>query len=123
MARFGDLEAAIMEVVWAAKAPLRVREVADQLDRDPRLAFTTVQTVMENLYRKGWLNRRKTGRAHWYVPVRTREDYVAALMGEALAVAGDRAAVLVRMVEDMDPAEVAQLRAALDAAVGGEAPR
>jgi predicted transcriptional regulator len=51
MARFGDLEAAIMDVVWAAAAPVRVREVAEQLNRDRPLAFNTVQTVMENLYR------------------------------------------------------------------------
>ena len=55
MARFGELEAAIMDVVWAAGAPVRVREVSDQLNRDRRLAFNTVQTVMEILYRKGWL--------------------------------------------------------------------
>lgn len=123
MPRFGDLEAAIMDVMWAAASPLRVREVASQLNRDRPLAFTTVQTVMENLYRKGWLSRRKTGRAYWYVPVRSREDYVAVLMGEALAVADDRAATLLRLLEDMDPAEVAQLRAALDAATGGGASR
>ena len=62
MARFGDLEAAIMDVVWAAGEPVRVREVSDQLNRDRALAFNTVQTVMENLYHKGWLNRAKNGR-------------------------------------------------------------
>ncbi len=123
MARFGDLEAAVMDVMWAAEAPVRVRQVADQLNRDRPLAFNTVQTVMENLYRKGWLSRQKAGRAHWYVPVRSREDYVASLMAEALAVADDRAATLVRLLEDMDPAEIAQLRAALDAATAGQAPR
>ena len=67
MARFGDLEAAIMDVVWAAAAPVRVREVSEQLNRDRPLAFNTVQTVMENLYRKGWLGRHKDGRAYQYV--------------------------------------------------------
>jgi predicted transcriptional regulator len=123
MARFGELEAAIMDVVWAAEAPVRVREVADQLNRDRPLAFNTVQTVMENLYRKGWLSRHRSGRAYWYVPVRSREDYVAGLMSEALAVARDPAATLMRLVGDLDPAEVVQLRAALDAAVDGESAR
>jgi predicted transcriptional regulator len=120
MARFGDLEAAIMDVMWPAGRPLRVREVADELNRDRPLAFNTVQTVMENLFRKGWLNRRKDGRAYWYVAARSREDYVAGLLGEALAVARDPAATLVRLVEDLDPAEIAQLRAALDAAADRE---
>jgi predicted transcriptional regulator len=122
MARFGDLEAAIMDVMWAASGPLRVREVADELNRARPLAFNTVQTVMENLFRKGWLNRQKSGRAYWYVTVRSREDYVAGLLGEALAVAQDPAATLVRLVEDLEPREIAQLRVALDAAAERESP-
>ena len=47
MARFGDLEAAIMDAMWAAAGPLRVREVADELNRDRPLAFNTVQTVID----------------------------------------------------------------------------
>ena len=117
MARFGDLEAAIMDVVWAAAAPVRVREVCEQLNHDRPLAFNTVQTVMENLYRKGWLNRHKDGRAYWYEPVRSREDYVAQLMTEALSAADDPAATLVRLVGNMEPGEIATLRAALDAAI------
>ena len=120
MSRFGDLEAAIMDVMWAAEKPLRVREVADELNRDRPLAFNTVQTVMENLFRKGWLNRRKNGRAYWYATAASREDYVARLLGEALAVARNPAATLMRLVEDLDAAEVAQLRAALAAAAEGE---
>jgi predicted transcriptional regulator len=109
-----------MDVMWAAGRQLRVREVADELNRDRPLAFNTVQTVMENLFRKGWLNRHKDGRAYWYVTARSREDYVARLLGEALAVARDPGATLVRLVEDLDPAEIAQLRAALDAAANRE---
>jgi predicted transcriptional regulator len=123
MARFGDLEAAIMDVMWAADSPLRVREVAGELNQNRPLAFNTVQTVMENLFRKGWLNRQKDGRAYWYVTVRSREDYVAGLMGEALAVARDPAATLVRLVEDLEPDEIARLRVALDAAAERESPR
>jgi predicted transcriptional regulator len=120
MARFGDLEAAIMDVVWAAAAPVRVREVAEQLNRDRPLAFNTVQTVMENLYRKGWLERRKDGRAYFYVAARSREDYADGLLAEALSAAPDPAATLVRLVGDLEPGEAARLRAALDAAAGRE---
>ena len=116
MARFGDLEASIMDVVWAAGTPVRVREVSDQLNKDRPLAFNTVQTVMENLFRKGWLTRRQNGRASWYEAARSRDDYVGQLLHEALAVAPDPAATLVRLVGGMDPAEIASLRAALDAA-------
>ena len=123
MARFGDLEAAIMDVVWAAAAPVRVREVSEQLNRDRPLAFNTVQTVMENLYRKGWLERRKDGRAYWYTAERSRDDYAAGLVAEALTAAADPAATLVRLVGELEPGEAARLRAALDAAVERELPR
>ena len=123
MGRFGDLEAAIMDVVWAAGAPVRVREVSERLNRDRPLAFNTVQTVMEILYRKGWLGRRKDGRAYWYTAERSRDDYAAGLLAEALSAAGDPAATLVRLVGDLDPGEAARLRAALDAAVDRESPR
>ena len=120
MARFGDLEAAIMDVVWDAAAPVRVREVSEQLNRDRPLAFNTVQTVMENLYRKGWLERRKDGRAYWYTAERSRDDYAAGLVAEALIAAADPAATLVRLVGELEPGEAARLRAALDAAVERE---
>jgi len=123
MARFGDLEAAIMDVVWAAGAPVRVREVSEQLNRDRPLAFNTVQTVMENLYRKGWLERRKDGRAYWYTAERSRDDYAAGLVAEALTAAADPAATLVRLVGELEPGEAARLRAALDAAVERESPQ
>lgn len=123
MARFGDLEAAIMDVVWTAGAPVRVREVSEQLNRGRPLAFNTVQTVMENLYRKGWLERHKDGRAYWYVAKRSRDDYAAGLLAEALSAAEDPAATLVRLVGDLEPDEAVRLRAALDAAADGESPR
>jgi len=112
-----------MDVLWAAGEPLRVREVAAGLHRDRPLAFNTVQTVTENLFRKGWLTRDRDGRAWRYQAARSREDYVAGLLAEALAAASDPAATLVRLVEDLDPAEAAQFRAALDAATQGGSPR
>ena len=121
MARFGDLEASIMDVVWGATVPVRVREVSDRLNQDRPLAFNTVQTVMENLYHKGWLARCKNGRVYWYHAVRSRDDYVGQLLSEALSVTPDPTATLVRLVGGMDPAEIASLRAALDAATSGPA--
>jgi hypothetical protein len=54
--------------------------------------------------------------------VLTREDYTARLMHEALAVSDDRAGVLARFVEGIDPADAAALAAALQEAVATEEP-
>ncbi len=119
MRSFGELEAAIMDVVWAAERPLLVREVLDRLRRTPEPAYTTVQTVMDILHRKGWLTRSRDGRAYRYEPAASREDYTAGLIGAVLAATPDRAATLVRLVETMDASEVATLREALSAAKPG----
>lgn len=116
MRPFGELEAAIMDVVWSAAEPITIREVKDRLSQDPERAYTTVQTVVDILHRKGWLSRARDGKAHRYVPSRSREDYTAALLGEALTTTTDRTGALLRLVETMDDDEVATLRAALDAA-------
>src|SRR6266567_2358688 len=114
MARFGDLEAVIMDRVWAAEGGVLVRDVVDDLNRQREIAYTTVQTVMEILRRKGWLSREREGRAHRYMAAATRDDYTAGLMDEALGQVPDRAAALLRFVERMEPAEIEELRRALD---------
>ena len=108
---FGDLEATVMDLLWSADRPLLVREVLDLLPARP--AYTTVMTVMDNLHRKGWLDRRRDGRAWRYEPALTRQAYTARLMHEALAVSDDRAGVLARFVAEIDPADAAALAAAL----------
>jgi len=113
---FGELEAAIMDVIWSADEPIPIRQVLTELDRDPEPAYTTVQTVMDILYRKGWLIRQKHGRAFLYTASTSREDYTAGLLGEVLATTPDRTGALLRLVETMEASEVAALRAALDAA-------
>ncbi|MGW4106230.1 BlaI/MecI/CopY family transcriptional regulator [Streptomyces sp. NPDC004976] len=121
MAQFGELEAAIMDGVWAAGRPLRVREILEYLDRDPEPAYNTVHTVTEVLHRKGWLSKKKDGRAYRYGATTSREEYVAGLMGEALAVAEDRTATLARFVQQMQPGEAEELHRLLGQAVAREA--
>jgi predicted transcriptional regulator len=112
---FGELEAAIMDVVWDAAEPVSTRQVLGQLTQERPLAYTTVQTVMEILHRKGWLSRVRDGRAFVYRPTASREEYAAGLIDQVFASGADRTATLVKLAEAMDPAEVAELRKALAA--------
>jgi predicted transcriptional regulator len=114
---FGELEAAIMDRVWLAGRPVLVREIWAGLRPEREPAFNTVQTVMEILYRKGWLAREKHGRAYRYWATVSREDYTAGLMGEALEASPDRVAALRSFVGRIDPAEARQLRRMLDQAL------
>jgi predicted transcriptional regulator len=86
---FGELEMAIMDVMWATHHPCVVREVRDRLDYNKPLAYTTVMTVMNILHRKGVLQRTKHGRAWRYWPVEGREEHDARVMNEVLGSGGD----------------------------------
>ena len=118
MRRFGELEAVIMDRLWEWGRPVPVREVVDDLRKDRPLAYTTVMTVMENLYRKGWLRRQRDGRAWRYEPTGSRSGYTAALMNEALGTSADRRTALAHFVLQMSPHDAALLQQALDQARG-----
>ncbi|MFF1738286.1 BlaI/MecI/CopY family transcriptional regulator [Streptomyces mirabilis] len=113
MRRLGDLEAEIMDRLWTWDRPATVREVVDDLNKTRPIAYTTVMTVTNILYTKGWLLRGMQGRAWLYAPVRSREAYAAALMEDGLGESKDRSAALRYFVENMSQEEVAALRRAL----------
>jgi predicted transcriptional regulator len=53
----GSLESQIMEVIWIKHAPIKVREVYEELSKKRKIAYTTVMTTMNILYEKGLLDR------------------------------------------------------------------
>ncbi|MGH3569166.1 MAG: BlaI/MecI/CopY family transcriptional regulator [Pseudonocardia sp.] len=109
MPSLGELERAVMDILWAADGACTARDVQDALgSRD--LATTTVLTVLSRLERKGLVSRRRDGRAHRYSSVASREDHVAELMRDALDRAPDRGAVLARFLGSIPAAERAALR-------------
>ncbi|MCW2641987.1 MAG: CopY family transcriptional regulator [Dactylosporangium sp.] len=112
---FGELEAVIMDRLWARGEPATVREVLTDLRQHREIAYTTVLTVMENLHKKGVLRREPAGRANRYVPMKSREQYVAQMMGQALEDSGDRAEALMHFVGRMTLDDAAALRSALSA--------
>ncbi|MEV7546273.1 MULTISPECIES: BlaI/MecI/CopY family transcriptional regulator [unclassified Streptomyces] len=114
--RLGELEAEIMDRVWQWERPASVREIVDDINRGRQVAYTTVMTVADILHRKGWLSREKSGRAWMYQAVRSREEYTAALMQDALGDSQDRRATLLRFVERMSHEDVEALDEALRAA-------
>jgi predicted transcriptional regulator len=114
--RLGDLERAVMDVLWDRAAGtttgITVREVAEAL-RDRELAYTTVMTVLDRLAGKGMVEREREGRAWSYRPAATREAYIAQLMLDALDLAGSRDAALIRFARSVTGTEAEVLRAAL----------
>jgi predicted transcriptional regulator len=78
----GPLELMVMEIVWA-RPHSSVRDVSSHLERP--LAYTTVMTTLDRLYKKGMLVRRKDDRAFVYTASLTRDDWGRKQAGELVA--------------------------------------
>jgi BlaI family transcriptional regulator, penicillinase repressor len=65
---FGELEQAVMDVLWESPTALSVRDVQAAVAGERELAYTTVMTVMDRLAKKGQLLRELDGRAWRYSP-------------------------------------------------------
>ena len=71
-----------MEVLWA-RGESNVRDVADRLGRP--LAYTTVMTTLDRLFKKGLLARRKCDRAFLYSAALNRTEWEHKRAGDFVA--------------------------------------
>jgi predicted transcriptional regulator len=78
----GRLENEVMEVLWSSREG-RVQDVVESLKR--RLAYTTVMTTLDRLFKKGLLDRKKQERAFVYSPRLTRPEWERLRAGSLVA--------------------------------------
>ena len=78
----GHLETTVMEILWEHGAS-NVRDVSQRLVRP--LAYTTVMTTLDRLYKKGLLDRRKQDRAFLYTPLYSRREWEQKCAGDFMA--------------------------------------
>jgi predicted transcriptional regulator len=78
--RLGPLEARLLEALWE-RGHATVRDLADGPCQD--LAYTTVMTTLDRLFKKHLLLRQADGRAFRYTPRFTREQLHREAAGEA----------------------------------------
>ena len=78
----GDLEAEIMELVWARPAGqgVMVREIFEILYERRHLAYTTIMNTMTRLARKNLLRVEKAEQAYVYYPNFTQEEFISRLL-------------------------------------------
>lgn len=107
LAQLGKLESEVMERIWA-RGEISVREL--HLELAARLAYTTVMTTLDRLYKKGLLQRRKVGKAFYYAPAMTQEDYhrtlTRHLVGMVLEDGADKNVVLSSFVNAVSEADL-----------------
>jgi predicted transcriptional regulator len=79
---FGVLERDVLRVLWTS-GDLAVRNVQARLSRE--VAYTTVMTTLDRLFKKGVLARRQAGRAFLYSAALTRAQLQAQMAGGVLS--------------------------------------
>ena len=108
----GETEIEVLNIVWRL-GRASVSEVRDVIGRD--LAHNTVQTVMRNLSRKGYLAAELVGKTHFYTPRKREEQVKRGILRRMVAsVFGGSQLELIRALvaeeKDLGPEEVEELR-------------
>lgn len=110
----GDLEARIMQALWALKRPVPARAVHARVSRDHRVELLTVVTVLNKLVAKGLLDRSRENKLLHYRAVYTREEFTrhaSRRVVEGILSLGPAAvsASLVDVLAKRDPDQLAEL--------------
>ena len=72
--RLAQVEWEIMEGVWQSTKPVSAREILTRLHPNGVKAYTTVQTILNNLTGKGFLEKEKIGLVNFYTPIVSRDE-------------------------------------------------
>jgi len=70
----GELEKQIMDIVWECRS-CSARDVLIKLEKDRKLAYTTVATILQRLHDKGFLTRKEDKSGYVYSPKLSKESY------------------------------------------------
>ena len=106
----GPLESKVLNVLWGQARAVTVRHVHLAF---PELAYTTLMTTLDRLYRKGILLRRRRGRAFAYEPRCSRDELLSKRLSghvtDLLAASGASTAILSTLVRAVGRKDVALL--------------
>ncbi|MEU5883291.1 BlaI/MecI/CopY family transcriptional regulator [Spirillospora sp. NPDC047279] len=115
--QLGKREAEVLASLAAANGFIAVSALRDRLDGDP--AYTTVNTILTRLFRKGLVERTLCGRHYEYKLAVNESKLVADRMHEHLRYAHDPSDALGAFVQNLSVAEAKALREIL-AGLGDE---
>lgn len=96
-----------MRTLWRRGKPGNVEDVRKALPKRHRGAYTTVQTILNRLARRGLLVRERQGKVIFYEPQVSEADYYSRSVRRTLAQASDdaRRTALAQLVGDMTVSE------------------
>ena len=111
------LELQIMQTLWELKTGT-VQQVQERLLPNTKLAYTTVQTMLTVLHRKGKVNRKLIGKAHEYAPSVSQRTAATAAVRDLVRRFFDGSAqqLVMELVhsKDLSPEKLAELARELE---------
>src|ERR1700730_1911685 len=116
------LELRIMQVLWET-GPATVQIVHEKLSGE-RLAYTTVQTMLNVLHRKGKAKRTLRGKAYEYQPLLSRENANSQAVGDLVdrLFGGSVEGLVMNLVKthQLDPRNLKRLKTLIEEQQKGE---
>jgi predicted transcriptional regulator len=110
-----ELELEILKVLWA-ESPLPVRDVRTRLQSESgrELSHSSVITMLNIMFRKGYLRRKRDGKAFLFSPKIEKDRVTRGMTSDLLSRVfdGSASAMVLNMIEtaDLDSGELAELR-------------
>ncbi|MBI2420970.1 MAG: BlaI/MecI/CopY family transcriptional regulator [Candidatus Levybacteria bacterium] len=69
-----ELEQLVMNIIWTKKNS-SVKDVVEALQKEKKLAYTTVATILQRLFSKGLVTRKEHKFGYIYSPKLSKEKY------------------------------------------------
>jgi BlaI family penicillinase repressor len=105
-------ELAIMQTLWST-SQASIREIQEAIPEPGRPAYTTIQTVVYRLEKKGALRRvKKIGNFHVFAALVPREAAQRRLLDELLALFGGRTQPLIAQLAESGQLTLDDIKAA-----------
>ena len=70
-------ELEVMQALWE-QSPLKVSDILDLIEREPKPAYTSLLTLVQTMEKKGYIKHLKDGKAFLYSPVLQQKKFLAA---------------------------------------------
>ena len=103
-----DRELDLLKVMWEL-GEAKVREIHEALCPDGECAFTTVQTLVRIMCKKGFVKKRSEGRTDFYTPVYTLENATSRFVDKVFDGAIDKFVLSMLSAENVTADEMREL--------------
>ena len=90
--KISAVEWKILNSVWELGDTPSVRKVWEYLYPKKEKAYTTVQTIMNNLVNKGYLEKKKIGLVNFYSPLKTKDESIKSEISKLISKAFNNSA-------------------------------